>query len=99
MKEGVKVSLVGKNMAIFITNNVDRNNSNFMYKDLEKQGHINSSFINAKFTGTLFRAAHMKYCNFSNCIFHGVDFVITNLHESIFSGAYFKEYIFVVSVL
>ena len=99
MKEGVKVSLVGKNRAIFSYNNVDRNGSNFMYKDFEKTRSYHSSFINAKFTGTSFRAAHMKYCNFSNCVFQGVDFVGTNLRGSVFNDAYFKDCIFVASVL
>ena len=99
MEEGVEVSLKGKNRAIFSYNNVDRNESNFMYKDFEKTRSYHSSFVGAKFTGTSFRAAHMKYCNFSTYVFQDSDFVGTNLRGSVFSGAYFKDCIFVASVL
>ena len=64
MQEGVEVSLKGKNRAIFSYNNVERNESNFVYKDFEKTRSYHSSFVGAKFTGISFRAAHMKYCNF-----------------------------------
>ena len=70
-----------------------------MYKDFEKTKSYHSSFVNAKFTGTSFRAAHMKYCNFTGCIFQGVDFVGTNLRGSNFKNAIFKECIFVAAVL
>ncbi len=93
------MSLVGKNRAIFSYNNAERNNSNFMYKDFEKTRSYHSSFVNAAFTGTSFRAAHMKYCDFSNCVFDGADFIGTNLRGSIFNGAQFKDCVFVAAVL
>lgn len=93
------MSLKGKNRAIFSYNNVDRNESNFVYKDFEKTRSYHSSFVGAKFTGISFRAAHMKYCNFSSSVFQDSDFVGTNLRGSIFSGVHFKNCIFVASVL
>lgn len=45
------MSLKGKNRAIFSYNNVDRNESNFVYKDFEKTRSYHSSFVGAKFTG------------------------------------------------
>ena len=88
------MSLEGKNRAIFSYNNSDKQNNNFMYKDLEKTKSYHTSFINARFTGTSLRAAHMKYCNFTNCVFTATEFIGTNLRGSKFISAKFVDCIF-----
>lgn len=88
------MSLVGKNRAVFSYNNVTKQNSNFMYKDFEKTKSYHTNFENAHFAGTSLRAAHMKYCNFTNCVFTGTEFIGTNLRGSKFICAKFIDCIF-----
>lgn len=73
------MSLKGKNRALFSYKNTARIESNFQYKDFEKTKSYNTNFSKATFKGVSFRAAHMKFCNFSSCHFYDDDFVGTNL--------------------
>ena len=88
------MSLEGKNRAIFSYNNSDKQNSNIMYKDFEKTKSYHTRFINAQFTGTSLRAAQMKYCDFTGCVFSGSEFIGTNLRGSKFINAKFANCIF-----
>ena len=93
------MSLKGKNRAFFSYNNVDKSNSNFMYKDFEKTKSYHSNFKNAKFDYASLRAAHMKFCNFDGASFVETEFVGTNLRGSTFKRGNFKETIFRATVL
>ena len=93
------MSLVGKNRKIYSYNNIDKNGSNFAYKDFEKSCSYRSNFSGCNFTGASLRAAKFKFCSFFNACFDQTEFIGTNLRGCNFSKAVFIDAIFNSAVL
>lgn len=78
----------------FHYNNAEKQNKNFMYKNLTRSNCYNSSFAGSKFDFVSFRGAHFKSCDFYGCSFKRAEFVGTNLKNSKFRAAEFENTVF-----
>lgn len=78
----------------FHYNNTEKQNKNFMYKNLTRSNCYNSSFAGSNFNFTSFRGAHFKSCDFYGCSFKQAEFIGTNLKNSKFRTATFENAIF-----
>lgn len=71
-----------------------KQNKNFMYKDLKRSNCYNSDFSGSNFDFTSFRGAHFKSCDFHECTFRSAEFIGANLKKSKFRKARFENVIF-----
>lgn len=78
----------------FKYNNIEKQNKNFMYKNLERSNCYNCDFTNSNFDYVSFRGAHFKSCRFSECTFKWTEFIGSNLKGSNFENAVFENAIF-----
>lgn len=78
----------------FHYNNMEKQNKNFMYKNLTRSNCYNSSFAGSNFNFTSFRGAHFKSCDFYGCSFKQAEFIGTNFKNSKFRAATFENAIF-----
>ena len=74
--------------------NADKQNKNFMYKDLRRSHCYDCDFAGSNFDFTSFRGAHFKACNFYGASFKAAEFVGTNLKKSRFKKARFEDALF-----
>ena len=88
---------MAKNQSVkgnFNYNNIEKQNKNFMYKNLERSNCYNCDFSGSGFDCVSFRGAHFKSCNFFDCSFKAAEFIGTNLKDSNFRNAIFENAVF-----
>ena len=88
---------MAKNQSVkgnFNYNNIEKQDKNFMYKNLRRSNCYNCNFSNSNFNFASFRGAHFKSCDFSKCTFTWAELIGTNLKGSNFKGAKFENTVF-----